>query len=100
MHRRPLPETAAALVPAAAAPAAFAQDAGIERVHMPCKGSGPSTQDPIAGRIPLSFETAAVAIPRVNAGKVRAPTVAPKPAVDRPSTEPTKVVNDGKVKPA
>jgi tripartite-type tricarboxylate transporter receptor subunit TctC len=55
----------------------FALDAGIELVHVPYKGSGPSMQDLIAGQIPMSFETALVAIPQINAGKVRALAVTP-----------------------
>ena len=55
----------------------FALDAGIELVHVPYKGSGPSMQDLIAGQIPMSFDTALVAIPQINAGKVRALAVTP-----------------------
>ena len=55
----------------------FSLDAGIELVHVPYKGSGPSMQDLIAGQIPMSFETALVAIPQINAGKVRALAVTP-----------------------
>jgi tripartite-type tricarboxylate transporter receptor subunit TctC len=39
---------------------------------VPYKGSGPSMQDLVAGQIPLSFETALVALPQISAGKVRA----------------------------
>jgi len=50
----------------------FKLDAGIDLIHVPYKGSGPSMQDLIAGQIPLSFETALVALPQITAGKVRA----------------------------
>lgn len=50
----------------------FKLDAGIDLIHVPYKGSGPSMQDLIAGQIPLSFETALVALPQISAGKVRA----------------------------
>ena len=50
----------------------FKLDAGIDLIHIPYKGSGPSMQDLIAGQIPLSIDTALVAIPQINAGKVRA----------------------------
>lgn len=50
----------------------FALDAGIELLHVPYKGSGPSMSDLIAGQIPMSFDTALVAIPQITAGKVRA----------------------------
>lgn len=55
----------------------FALDAGIDLVHVPYKGSGPSMQDLLAGQIPMSFETALVAMPQINAGKVRALAVTP-----------------------
>ena len=50
----------------------FKLDAGIDLIHVPYKGSGPAMQDLIAGQIPLSFETALVALPQISAGKVRA----------------------------
>lgn len=50
----------------------FQLDAGVELVHVPYKGSGPSLQDVMAGQIPMSFETALTALPQINAGKVRA----------------------------
>jgi tripartite-type tricarboxylate transporter receptor subunit TctC len=50
----------------------FALDAGIALVHVPYKGSGPSMQDLLAGQIPMSFDTALVALPQITAGKVRA----------------------------
>jgi len=50
----------------------FKLDAGIDLIHIPYKGSGPSMQDLIAGQIPLSVDTALVAVPQVTAGKVRA----------------------------
>ncbi|MFT3956696.1 MAG: tripartite tricarboxylate transporter substrate binding protein [Piscinibacter sp.] len=40
--------------------------------HVPYKGSAPAVQDVIGGQIPMSFETATVALPHVQAGKVRA----------------------------
>jgi tripartite-type tricarboxylate transporter receptor subunit TctC len=55
----------------------FALDAGVDLVHVPYKGSGPSMQDLLAGQIPMSFETALTAIPQINAGKVRALAVTP-----------------------
>jgi tripartite-type tricarboxylate transporter receptor subunit TctC len=55
----------------------FSLDAGIELVHVPYKGSGPSMQDLIAGQIPMSFDTALVALPQISGGKVRALAVTP-----------------------
>ena len=50
----------------------FKLDAGIDLVHIPYKGSGPSMQDLIAGQIPISFDTALTALPYITSGKVRA----------------------------
>ncbi|CAN7565239.1 Bug family tripartite tricarboxylate transporter substrate binding protein [Rhizobacter sp. LjRoot28] len=46
--------------------------AGIDLLHVPYKGSGPAIQDVIAGQVPMSFETVTVALPHIQAGKVRA----------------------------
>ena len=50
----------------------FALDAGVELIHVPYKGSGPSVQDLIAGQIPISFDTALTALPFITGGKIRA----------------------------
>ena len=55
----------------------FSLDAGVELIHVPYKGSGPSMQDLLAGQIPMSFETALTAMPQITAGKVRALAVTP-----------------------
>jgi tripartite-type tricarboxylate transporter receptor subunit TctC len=39
---------------------------------VPYKGSAPAVQDVIGGQIPMSFETATVALPHIRSGKVRA----------------------------
>ena len=46
--------------------------ASIDLLHVPYKGSGPAIQDVIAGQVPMSFETVTVALPHIQAGKVRA----------------------------
>jgi tripartite-type tricarboxylate transporter receptor subunit TctC len=46
--------------------------AGIDITHVPYKGSGPATQDLIAGQIPMTIDTALVALPHIQAGKIRA----------------------------
>lgn len=46
--------------------------AGADITHVPYKGSAPAVQDLIAGQIPMSFETATVALPHVKSGKARA----------------------------
>ena len=50
----------------------FRLDAGVELIHVPYKGSGPSVQDLIAGQIPMSFDTALTALPFITSGKIRA----------------------------
>jgi tripartite-type tricarboxylate transporter receptor subunit TctC len=46
--------------------------AGAQLTHVPYKGSAPAIQDVIGGQIPMSFETATVALPHIQSGKVRA----------------------------
>lgn len=46
--------------------------AGADLAHVPYKGSAPAIQDVIGHQIPASFETATVALPHIQSGKVRA----------------------------
>ncbi|MDN3923122.1 tripartite tricarboxylate transporter substrate binding protein [Roseateles violae] len=46
--------------------------AGADLAHVPYKGSAPAIQDVIGNQIPSSFETVTVALPHIQAGKVRA----------------------------
>ncbi|NDY90272.1 Bug family tripartite tricarboxylate transporter substrate binding protein [Ideonella livida] len=46
--------------------------AGADLAHVPYKGSAPAIQDVIGHQIPSSFETITVALPHIQAGKVRA----------------------------
>ena len=50
----------------------FKLDAGVDIIHVPYRGSGPSMQDLIAGQIPMSFDTALTALPFITSGKIRA----------------------------
>ncbi len=50
----------------------FKLDAGVDITHVPYRGSAPSIQDLIAGQIPMSFDTALVALPFITSGKIRA----------------------------
>lgn len=45
---------------------------GLDIVHVPYKGAPPAMTDQIAGRVDFHFANAAVALPQVKAGKVRA----------------------------
>ncbi|GAA5232284.1 tripartite tricarboxylate transporter substrate binding protein [Verticiella sediminum] len=50
----------------------FNSAAGVEMVHVPYKGSSPSINDLVAGQVQLTFEAAAIGIPFVQAGRLRA----------------------------
>ena len=50
----------------------FAQQAGIEVVHVPYKGSAAALPDVVSGRTNGFFDTAAVAIPMMKEGNLRA----------------------------
>ena len=45
---------------------------GAKMVHVPYKGSSPSISDVMAGQVQLTFEAAAIGLPFVKAGKLRA----------------------------
>ena len=46
--------------------------AGIDIVHVPYKGGGPSTQAVVAGEVQMTFENPAVSLPLVQGHQVRA----------------------------
>lgn len=50
----------------------FTRAAGIDLVHVPYKGSGPSLTDAIGGQIPVVSSTLAAAMPHLTSGKLRA----------------------------
>jgi tripartite-type tricarboxylate transporter receptor subunit TctC len=50
----------------------FARDAGVELVHVPYRGDGQALTDVLAGRVPLMMSGYVVAVPHVEAGKLRA----------------------------
>lgn len=54
----------------------FKVRAGIEIVHVPYKGGGPSIQDVVAGNIEMTFEGSGVLLPLIESGKLRALAVA------------------------
>jgi tripartite-type tricarboxylate transporter receptor subunit TctC len=49
----------------------FKQITGIDMVHVPYKGAGPSMQDLVGGQIPAVFTTLSTAIPQARGGKIR-----------------------------
>lgn len=50
----------------------FQRAAGIELVHAPYRGSGPSLADALGGQIPLVSSTLAAALPNIQSGKLKA----------------------------
>jgi len=57
----------------------FKARAGIDIVHVPYKGGGPSINDLVAGNVQMTFESTSVLLPLIQAGSLRALAVtAPK----------------------
>src|SRR6202047_4322520 len=50
----------------------FKARAGIDIVHVPYKGGGPSITDLVAGNVQMTFEGTAVLLPLIKAGRLRA----------------------------
>jgi len=54
----------------------FKMMAGIDVVHVPYRGSGPSLQDLLAGNVQMAIDTVAVLLPHIQSGRLRALGVA------------------------
>jgi tripartite-type tricarboxylate transporter receptor subunit TctC len=50
----------------------FKARAGIDIVHVPYKGGGPSITDLVAGNVQMTFEATSVLLPLIKAGRLRA----------------------------
>ena len=50
----------------------FKARAGIDIVHVPYKGGGPSINDVVAGNVQMTFEGTSVLLPLIKAGRLRA----------------------------
>ena len=50
----------------------FKSRAGLNIVHVPYKGGGPSINGVLAGDVQMTFEGSSVLLPLINAGKLRA----------------------------
>jgi tripartite-type tricarboxylate transporter receptor subunit TctC len=50
----------------------FKARAGIDIVHVPYKGGGPSIADLVAGNVQMTFESTAVLLPLIQSGRLRA----------------------------
>ncbi len=58
----------------------FKARAGIDIVHVPYKGGGPSITDLLAGNVQMTFENTSVLLPLIQAGKLRALAVTTRKA--------------------
>ncbi len=50
----------------------FKARAGIDIVHVPYKGGGPSISDVVAGNVQMTFEGTSILLPLIKAGRLRA----------------------------
>jgi tripartite-type tricarboxylate transporter receptor subunit TctC len=50
----------------------FKSQAGIDVIHVPYRGGGPSIQDVVAGHVQLTFEGISVLLPLIKSGQLRA----------------------------
>jgi tripartite-type tricarboxylate transporter receptor subunit TctC len=48
------------------------REAGINIIHIPYRGAGQSVSDVVAGQVQMIFETTAILLPHVEAGRLRA----------------------------
>jgi tripartite-type tricarboxylate transporter receptor subunit TctC len=63
----------------------FKARAGIDIVHVPYRGGGPSINDVVGGQVQMTFEGTSVLLPLIEAGKVRALAVtSPKRVAELP----------------
>lgn len=67
----------------------FKSTAGINAVHVPYKGSGPSIIDLIGGQVQYTFDTPAATLGHVKAGKLKAIAVATPQRIANAPTVPT-----------
>jgi tripartite-type tricarboxylate transporter receptor subunit TctC len=50
----------------------FKQVAGVDIVHVPYKGTGPSTTDLLSGNVHMAIDSASTLLPHIQAGRLRA----------------------------
>ncbi len=49
----------------------FKKQAGVEMVHVPYKGASPAVMDLLGGQVDIMFDTVALSLPHIKAGKLR-----------------------------
>jgi tripartite-type tricarboxylate transporter receptor subunit TctC len=54
----------------------FEKSAGVELLHVPYKGGSPASMDLLGGNLAMMFDTVAVSLPNLRAGKLRGLAVA------------------------
>jgi tripartite-type tricarboxylate transporter receptor subunit TctC len=65
----------------------FKVRAGIDIVHVPYRGGGPSINDVVSGQVQMTFEGTSVLLPLIQAGRLRALAVtSPKRIAELPDT--------------
>jgi tripartite-type tricarboxylate transporter receptor subunit TctC len=69
----------------------FKARAGIDIVHVPYKGGGPSINDLLAGQVQMTFEGTSVLLPLIQAGKLRALAVTTSKRIPQLPDVPTMV---------
>jgi tripartite-type tricarboxylate transporter receptor subunit TctC len=63
----------------------FKSAAGIDIVHVPYRGGGPSINDLVGGQVQMTFEGTSVLVPLIQAGKLKAlATTSPKRIAELP----------------
>ncbi len=69
----------------------FKAQAGVDIVHVPYKGGGPSINDLISGNVQMTFESTTVLLPLIKAGKLRALAVTTKKRIAQLPEVPTMI---------
>ncbi len=69
----------------------FKARAGIDIVHVPYKGGGPSINDVVAGNVQMTFEGTSVLLPLIEAGRLRALAVTTPKRIPQLPNVPTMV---------
>ena len=69
----------------------FKSRAGIDIVHVPYKGGGPSITDLLAGNVQMTFENSSVLLPLIQSGALRALAVTTQKRIPQLPDVPTMI---------